>query len=139
MFERLMLPLDLDEPSSWAKALPVAVAFAEAHRSNLTLATVISDWVATRDVEWSPLGYRRLVKDAELRLRSLAQGCGAAHYDVKVAGGAIGPTIVELAETIEADLIILSSHRPGAKDYLIGAHALYVARHARCSVFIVRH
>ena len=67
MFERIMLPLDLDEPSSWAKALPVAVAFAEANRSNLSLATVISDWVATRDVQWSPLGYRRLVKDAELR------------------------------------------------------------------------
>mgnify|MGYP001547670358 FL=1 len=138
MFERILLPLDLDEPSSWAKALPVALGLCRKHGSHLTLGTVISDWDAARDVQWSPLGYRRMIRDAEFRLRRIGESCGSVEHDVKVAGGAVGPTIVDLAGTIEADLIVLASHRPGPKDYLIGAHALHVVRHATCSVFVVR-
>ena len=47
-------------------------------------------------------------------------------------------TIIRIAERAEADLIVLASHRPEMKDYLIGANAASVARHARCSVLVVR-
>jgi nucleotide-binding universal stress UspA family protein len=138
MFRRILLPLDLDDPSSWSKALPVALDLASKHGSQVTLGTVISDWEAARDVQWSSLGYRRMIKDAELRLRRLADEHGLLEFDIKVAVGAVGSTIVDLAKRVEAELIVLASHRPGPKDYLIGAHALHVVRHASCSVFVVR-
>lgn len=138
MFKRILLPLDLDEPSSWAKALPVALGLAKKYDSHLTLGTAISDWKAVRDVQWSPPGYRRMVKDAEFSLRCIAGSCGSVEHDVKVVSGPVGPAIADLARMIEADLIVLASHRPGPKDYLIGAHALHVVRHASCSVFVVR-
>lgn len=46
--------------------------------------------------------------------------------------------ILEIASTIEADLIVLASHRPQMKDFLIGEHAERVVRHARLSFMVVR-
>lgn len=138
MFKRILLPLDLEEPSSWEKALPVARGLASAHGADLILGTVISDWDAARDAQWSTFAYPRMVKDADARLRSLGRAGGLVDFDAKVAGGRVGPEIVDLAKTVGADLIVLASHRPGPKDYLIGAHALHVVGHAACSVFVVR-
>ncbi len=138
MFKHILLTLDLEESSSWEKALPVALGLARAHGSNLTLGTVISDWDAARNAQWSTLGYPRMVKDAEFRLRRIGQAGGLPDFDAKVAGGRVGPAIVDLANSVAADLIVLASHRPGPKDYLIGAHALHVVRHAPCSAFVVR-
>lgn len=138
MFKKIFVPLDLEEPTSWSKTLPVALAMAVENDASLTLGTVISDWDAARRVQWSSFGYRRMVKEAELQLKHIAESCAIQEYDVKIGSGAIGSSIVDLAELVEADLIVLASHKPGLKDYLIGANALHVVRHAKCSVFVVR-
>ena len=46
--------------------------------------------------------------------------------------------ILDLAEKIGADLIVMASHRPELKDYLLGPNAARVVRHAECSVMVVR-
>jgi len=46
--------------------------------------------------------------------------------------------LMAVGERIGADLIVLASHRPAMKDYLLGANASRVVRHAPCSVFVVR-
>ena len=46
--------------------------------------------------------------------------------------------ILEAAEEAEADLIVVGSHRPAMKDYLLGTNASRVMRHARCSVLVAR-
>lgn len=138
MFKNILLALDLDEPSTWSKALPAARALAAAQNARLTLGTVVSDWEAARDAQWSPFGYQRMLDEAELGLRRIAEGSGVDPCEAKVVGGSIGRGILDLAEQIDADLIVLASHRPGLKDYLIGANALHVVRHATCSVLVVR-
>jgi nucleotide-binding universal stress UspA family protein len=35
-------------------------------------------------------------------------------------------------------VIVLASHRPELKDYLLGPNAARVVRHAKCSVLVVR-
>lgn len=138
MFKSILLPVDLDKPTTWFKTLPAALVLANNERGFITLGTVISDWEAARDAQWSPFGYPKMVEDAERKLKRIAKGCEPARCDVKVTGGPVGSGILELAELVEADLIILASHHPGLKDYLIGANALHVVRHADCSVFVVR-
>jgi nucleotide-binding universal stress UspA family protein len=44
--------------------------------------------------------------------------------------------ILGVAEKAEADLVVVGSHRPAMKDYLLGANAGCVVRHARCSVLV---
>ena len=139
MFKNVFIPIDLDEPTSWLKALPAAVAMAQSSNASLTLGTVIPDNEAAIHAQWSPQAYREMHELARIRLDKIADQCGYALHNVVVGGGSVAAGIVELAERAEADLIVLASHRPGPKDYLIGAHALHVVRHARCSVFVVRN
>ncbi|MEH6457455.1 MAG: universal stress protein [Cocleimonas sp.] len=46
--------------------------------------------------------------------------------------------IIESAKENEADLILIRSHKPGLKDYLLGSTASKVVRHAPCSVLVDR-
>jgi len=46
--------------------------------------------------------------------------------------------ILGVAEEAEADLVVVGSHLPAVKDYLLGTNAARVVRHARCSVFDAR-
>jgi nucleotide-binding universal stress UspA family protein len=36
-------------------------------------------------------------------------------------------------------MIVMASHRPELKDYLLGPNAARVVRHAECSVLVVRN
>jgi nucleotide-binding universal stress UspA family protein len=38
--------------------------------------------------------------------------------------------ILEVADQIDADLILMASHKPSAKIYLLGSNAAQVVRHA---------
>ena len=46
---------------------------------------------------------------------------------------------IQSAGDLNCDLIVLASHRPETKDYLLGPNAARVARHAKQSVFVVRN
>lgn len=137
MFASILIAIDLDEPSSWSKALPVAVSLAQVQGAELTLATVLTDARARREAQWSVVAYRELIAVAEARLAGLARDCGHPAA-LRVGTGSIDSGIVDLARDVGADLIVLASHRPGAADYLIGANAVHVVRHAPCSVLVVR-
>jgi nucleotide-binding universal stress UspA family protein len=46
--------------------------------------------------------------------------------------------ILGITEEAGADLVVVGSHRPAMKDYLLGTNASRVVRHARCSVLVAR-
>lgn len=55
-----------------------------------------------------------------------------------IAHGNIYEEILQTADTLNVDLIVIGSHRPALKDYLLGPNASRVVRHARQSVLVVR-
>ena len=55
-----------------------------------------------------------------------------------VVQGSIYDSVIRTAEDLDADLIVIGSHRPELRDYLVGPNAAKVARHAKQSVMIVR-
>ena len=138
MYRRILVPVDIDEPSSWAKSLPTAVALAERFEASLALVTVVPNQTLVLQAEWSPIAYREMLEVASARLASLAGSVAGVEIAHHVETGSIYGGILAAAERIAADLIVLASHRPAMKDYLIGANAARVVRHARCSVFVVR-
>jgi nucleotide-binding universal stress UspA family protein len=137
MFKRILIAIDLDAPGSWPKALATAVDLARTGGAHLTLATVITERDAISD-PWSPAGHRERVEVAKAKLASLGDSCGDQPHSVRVRSGPPSSGIIELAGEAEADLIVLASHRPGLRDYLIGGNAAHVVRHAPCSVLVVR-
>lgn len=52
--------------------------------------------------------------------------------------GHSGRAITDYAEKIGADCIIVGSHKPGLRDFLLGSTAARVARHSPCSVHVLR-
>ncbi|MEM8571325.1 MAG: universal stress protein [Pseudomonadota bacterium] len=52
--------------------------------------------------------------------------------------GSPSPEILRVAEEIKADAIVLGSHRPGLRDYLLGSTASRIVRHAQCTVIVER-
>ncbi len=59
--------------------------------------------------------------------------------DSRVVENEVRTGILAVAENYAADLIILGSHgEKGLRQFLLGSVAEYVARHAHCSVLVVR-
>ena len=52
--------------------------------------------------------------------------------------GGVYHDVLQEAEKIGADLIVVGSHRPTMATYLIGSNAAAIVRHAKCSVLVVR-
>lgn len=137
MFKSILIAVDLDDPTSWSRVRPVALPLARMSGARLTLGTVVTDWEELPD-QWSPAGYRERIETAHARLSGLAEECGDQPHDVLVGGGNVGSGILDLAARADADLIVLVSHRPGLRDYLLGGHAAHVVSHAPCSVLVVK-
>ena len=149
MSKKVLVPIDLEHKSSWLKSLPSGVEQAKVMDGEVWVMTVVPhipsgiDWrYAIRGEEHGSIEYdvKEFVAQAEGRLKELAAefipdelfgGVIAAH-------GTVYERVVEAAEKIEADLIVMAAHRPSLKDYLLGPNTARVARHASCSVHIVR-
>ena len=139
MFESIVVPVDTQEPSSWAAIIPTTISMVQANHARLTLCTIIPDLRAMMEAEWSVVGYRLMLDNAQTQLAILAkQLSGITGIQIEVGTGSIWRSIVEVASQAKADLIILASHRPAIKDYLLGTNAVSVVRYAPCSVMVVR-
>lgn len=58
--------------------------------------------------------------------------------DILVRTGHAARTILDVAEEVDSDVVILASHNPGFADHFLGSVAGRVVRHAHCSVHVVR-
>lgn len=141
MYKHILVPVDLDEPSSWQLAMPPARELAKAFSSRVTVLTVLREIEAiAQGVAYSLPGYRVLHDIADARLVSLvAENIpDFSSIETRVATGTVYTGILDTARSKDIDLIVMASHRPGMKDYLLGGNAAKIARHAKCSVLIVR-
>lgn len=77
------------------------------------------------------------VSGAKKDLQALADKAGVK-VEVEVRKGGSYANIIESAEMNKAGLIIINSHRPGFRDYLLGSTAAKVVRHAKCPVLVER-
>lgn len=141
MYKDILLAVDLNEDSSWRRALPTAVEYCRALDSTLHVITVAPDFSMPFVGQFFPDGYAKTVAD---NLLEALHAFVRAHVpkDVRVqhivSEGTVYQEILRIADEIGADLIIIAAHRPELKDYLLGPNAARVVRHAECSVLVVR-
>ncbi|WP_193171316.1 universal stress protein [Nisaea nitritireducens] len=141
MYKHILLTVDLDDKDSWSKALPLAISNAETHGATLSVMTVVPDFGMSLVGQYFPKDHtEKVMKEANKRLHALVaervpEGMQVQHI---VRQGTVYEMVLLTAKEIEADLIIIASHRPALKDYLLGPNAARVVRHANCSVLVVR-
>jgi len=141
MTKPILVPIDLNHESSWRKALPRAVDLARADGVGLCLLNVIPDFGMSIVGSYFPEDFsEKAEKEGRAALDDLAARLvpDDVEVDCEVVHGTIYKGILQVARQRGCDLIVLASHRSDMKDYLIGPNAARVARHATCSVLIVR-
>jgi nucleotide-binding universal stress UspA family protein len=134
MFDKILVPVDTAHASSYTKALPLAAEEARHHGASLTVMTVVPD------VE--PVTAERVeTEDEQTRLDAIVQQHGPSDMQIETRverGDSVHKTIRQKAEQLGCDLIVMNSHHPELKDYVLGSNASQVVHHAKCSVFVVR-
>lgn len=141
MYKSILVPIDLAEESSWRKALPTAISLARTFSADLHVMTVVPDFGKSIVGSYFPQGFETgaLEKVSEVLKvfldRNIPDDIACKGH---VAHGTIYEEINKIADKLGCDLIVLASHRPELKDYLLGPNAARVVRHARQSVMVVR-
>ena len=141
MYRNVLVPIDLSDKHSWRKALPTAVALCQAFQARLHLITVVPEFGLPMVGQYFPEGYEeKLRQQAARQLKALVAEQVPDEVPTRriVAEGKIYREILNAAKTAQADLIVMGSHHPELKDYLLGPNADKVVRHADCSVLVVR-
>lgn len=139
MYKEILLSVDLEDDNSWRKALPTAVEYAKVFGSRIHVISVVPEFGLVR--QFFPDNYENQLKESiKDRLHEFTAEKIPADITVQhiIAHGTIYEEINKAAEKINADLIIMASHRPELGDYLLGPNAARVVRHSKRSVLVVR-
>jgi len=141
MFKSILLPIDLSAPASWSKALPTALNMAKTSGGVLHVITVVPDFglsvVGTFFEEGFEAKAMHKVGEDLTAWVNAHVGDGVEVHP-HVVHGRVYEQIMEAADKLGVDLIVMGSHTPELSDYLLGPNAARVVRHARQSVFVVR-
>lgn len=141
MYKDILVPIDLDDESSWKAALGHAVELAKAFGARLHLLTVVPDFGMAMVAQYFPKDYEhKVLEEARENLHAFTKdhipdGVQVQHV---VGHGRVYDEILRVAEDIKCDLILMASHRPELRDYLLGPNAARVVRHSKRSVLVVR-
>ena len=140
MYKRIVLAVDLLEPTLIPKGLTQAVELAKTGGGELRLVNVQPIMPATF-MEYVPVDFD--VEQAKRSREALDAILGsidvpAERKSAATRAGGIYHELLEEASEWDADLIVVGSHRPVMSDYLLGSNAKTIVRHAQCSVLVVR-
>ncbi len=140
MFKKILVPVDLAEPDIAKPAIDKAVELVRASQGSLRIVNVLP-MTPVMLAEYVPPDFDvQQRKTAEDTLMTISGSCALepARVSAVVRQGGIYHEVLEEAEAMGADLIVMSSHRPAMRTYFLGSNAGHVVRYAKCSVLVVR-
>jgi nucleotide-binding universal stress UspA family protein len=140
MYKTILVPIDLADVALAKPALETAVMMAEASNGTVRLVNVLP-MTPVMLAEYVPPDFDvQQRKSAEEGIAIIARELGlpAERVSSVVRQGGIYHEILEEAKAMNADLIVMSSHRVGMRTYFLGSNAGHVVRYATCSVLVVR-
>jgi len=139
MYKHILLAVDLDDERQ--RSVEVAVEHAKAFGSTLHVMTVLPNFGMSMVGSFFPKDHEKqmLEKTTETLhdfVKANIPGGIAVQHIVGI--GSVYEEVLRVSDEINSDLIVIGTHRPDMKDYLLGPNAARVSRHAKCSVLIVR-
>ncbi|MBI4274632.1 MAG: universal stress protein [Rhizobiales bacterium] len=140
MFKQILVPVDLGDPDLARPAIETAVALARTSNGKIRLINVLP-MTPVMLAEYVPPDFDvQQRKSAEEALAIIVQesGLDSSRASSVVRQGGIYHEVLEEARAMNADLIVMTSHRPAMRSYFLGSNAGHVVRYAKCSVLVVR-
>lgn len=136
MHETILLTIDPTHAERVGPMLAAAKALGTPD-SRIVCLHVVPEPPASVSLVMPPEVFRKMVSNAREALEELLAENGS-DATIEIMSGHPARTILKAADALKAEVIIISSHRPGLEDYLLGSTAARVVRHATCSVFVQR-
>lgn len=142
--------IDLADQESWADVISKTVGMASGNEgAKIYLMTVIAGITAGIDQRYAIRGemhgstdypMQQWKDEAAEKLSEIANEHIPKELQagVVVENGTVYREIVEAAKDLDIDQIVMGAHRPSLADFLLGPNSARVARHAGCSVTVVR-
>ena len=140
MFDNILLPIDLNHPESWEKALPMAQKLA-GEGGTIHVLGIVQDLGAALVAAYLPADYE---KQALNRMETDIEGFIAKHLagakaSPHVGHGHVPEAIISSAQKTGADVIVMASHPPDDfRTFLVGSNADKVVHHSAIPVLVVR-
>ncbi len=144
MYNSILVPIDISETDLTHQVIPFVQAHAVMNTARVHFLTVIPSlpYYSTLGLAYSvEMPKIKEIQQAALeKLDELAKEfkLPAEKVQTHAVTGSPKDQILKLADSINADLIIIASHRPDISTYLLGSNAAAVVRHAKCPVLVVR-
>jgi nucleotide-binding universal stress UspA family protein len=136
----ILMPIDLTDKDSWQAALREALLMV-GDDGILHVVSVLPDFGLAQVSGYFKKDYEKAALAAFGKaMRDWINDNVPDSVDVHphILHGTIYDEILRAAEKLAVDVIIMGSHRPVFRDYLLGPNAARVVRHASCSVYVVR-
>ncbi len=136
MFKKILVPVDLSHGELAGQMINVARQVG-GKDADIHIVHVVHDIPAYAAVEISSELLAKTHKAAEQELQDIANANGIKSKP-DMRHGTPGSGILDAADDLGADLIVIGSHKPGLADYFLGSTAARVVRHAQCPVLVMR-
>ncbi len=140
MYSRILVPIDPSHGEVGARLVEIAKKLIDAE-GEITLLSVIEpvpSYISGYIREESFQERLKANRDEALaHLKGMLTAAGVTGHTM-IDEGSPSAEILRIAEKMKADAIILGSHRPDFRDYLIGSTAARIVRHAQCTVVVER-
>lgn len=143
MSTSILCAVDISDTSVDRPVLETAYKLAQADGARLDVITVVPDFGMSVVGQYFDKGYhdKAVAKTREILNKFVIDTIGAdANAQMRhiIATGKAYEEILHAAREAGSDLIVIGSHKPDLKDYLLGPNAARVVRHSDCSVYVVR-
>ncbi|WP_322891146.1 MULTISPECIES: universal stress protein [unclassified Yoonia] len=140
MTKSVLMPIDLTDNESWPAALREALLMV-GNDGILHVISVLPDFGLAQVSGYFKKNYEKeAIKAFGAALTDWINDNVPDSVEVHphILHGTIYDEILRAANKLAVDVIVMGSHRPAFRDYLLGPNAARVVRHANCSVYVVR-
>lgn len=150
MTKKILVPVDLSDRRNTKTVIDAALEqWRTSKDPELILMTVVPPFVAGLDWRYAIRGetggseewdVKKMLADTVKRLEEIAadQIPDNVNFDIIARHGTVYEEVLEVADELGVDQIVVAAHRPGAADFLLGTNTARIVRHAKCSVTVVR-
>ena len=151
MSKKILVPVDLSDMENTKSVIAGGLEqWRTSKDPQLIVMTVVPNMVAGLDWRYAIRGetggsqdwdMRKIVTEALNRLNEIVSDLVPDGVGVEtiVRHGTPYEEVLEVAEELGVDQIVVGAHRPSASDFLIGPNTARIVRHATCSVTVVRN
>jgi nucleotide-binding universal stress UspA family protein len=144
MYKKILVPIDLADPDLAKPAVSAALMMAAPTEGIIRFINVLP-LTPVMLAEYVPPDFevqqRKAAEDA-LAIIVKETGLPSSRVSSTVRQGGVYQEVLEEANAMQPDLIVMSSHRPhrhAVRTYFLGSNAGHVVRYAKCSVLVVRN